>query len=147
MLSLVILIKYCWMPYLLFDFLRKQEKADKQVVSLGMGRRGLWGINNEGAGRWSCTLGVCWDYVSMITRLPRCCDAWRRLIQWLLRAGCRWNRCEGFAPAFEMNLVQLIQERSKLSVILDGCKEVINITDHLIVVADIALHANSDERD
>ena len=47
---------------------------------------------------------------------------------------------EGFASAFEMNPVQLILERSKLSVILDGCKEVINITDHLIVAADITLH-------
>ena len=47
---------------------------------------------------------------------------------------------ECFAPAFEMNLVQLLLERGKLSVILDGCKEVIDVPDRLIVPSDIALH-------
>ena len=36
---------------------------------------------------------------------------------------------ECLAPAFEMNLVQLLLKGGQRSVILDGCKEVINITD------------------
>ena len=36
---------------------------------------------------------------------------------------------KGFAPAFEMNLVQLFLKGGQCSVIFDGSKEVIDVTD------------------